>query len=96
MANFINRKRECILPDLPPTNVHRTDNPDYGHVFGDTHINDRLYFGLALIDDALAGITSVSSADRLGQQKRVLSLINDFEASTKWRYLTFKAIFWTT
>ncbi|MDE5466070.1 hypothetical protein ABIC03_007807 [Bradyrhizobium sp. RT6a] len=45
-----------------------------------------------LIDDALAGITSVSQLTTL-VNKRVLSLINDFE-DTEWRYLKFQSYLW--
>lgn len=45
-----------------------------------------------LIDDALAGITSVSQLSQL-VNKRVLSLINDFEDS-KWRYPKFQSYLW--
>ena len=45
-----------------------------------------------LIDDALAGITSASQLTSL-VNKRVLSLINDFE-DAKWRYLKFKSYLW--
>ncbi|WP_314963750.1 DUF1837 domain-containing protein [Bradyrhizobium cosmicum] len=45
-----------------------------------------------LIDDVLAGITSVSQLTTL-VNKRVLSLINDFE-DTEWRYLKFQSYLW--
>ncbi|OPY99269.1 hypothetical protein A5906_26470 [Bradyrhizobium sacchari] len=45
-----------------------------------------------LIDDALAEITSVSQLTTL-LNKRVLSLINDFE-DAKWRYLKFQSYLW--
>jgi len=45
-----------------------------------------------LVDDALAGITSVSQFTSL-IKKRVLSLINDFE-DAKWRYPKFQSYLW--
>lgn len=45
-----------------------------------------------LIDDSLAGITSASQLTSL-LNKRVLSLINDFE-DTKWRYPKFQNYLW--
>lgn len=45
-----------------------------------------------LIDDTLAGITSVSQLKKL-LKKRVLSLINDFE-DAEWRYLRFQNYIW--
>lgn len=45
-----------------------------------------------LIDDALAGITSVSQLTAL-VNKRVLSLTNDFE-DAEWRYLKFQSYLW--
>jgi len=45
-----------------------------------------------LVDDTLAGITSVSQLTSL-INKHVLSLINDFE-DTKWRYPKFQSYLW--
>lgn len=45
-----------------------------------------------LVDDTLAGITSVSELTHL-IKKRVLSLINDFE-DTQWRYPKFQSYLW--
>jgi len=45
-----------------------------------------------LVDDALAGITSVSQLTTL-INKRVLSLVNDFE-DTEWRYPKFQSYLW--
>jgi hypothetical protein len=45
-----------------------------------------------LVDVTLAGITSVSQLTSL-INKRVLSLINDFE-DTKWRYAKFQSYLW--
>jgi hypothetical protein len=45
-----------------------------------------------LVDDTLAGITSASQLASL-VNKRVLSLVNDFE-DTKWRYPKFQSYLW--